>query len=66
MRCEQPSSLPEVVPLDCKAAATTNFPITTYQPKYFGAPNLDGAKHLVDDFCESLPRVIVDRDRLQS
>jgi phenylalanine-4-hydroxylase len=48
---------PEVVPLDCKAAATTNFPITTYQPKYFGAPSLDGAKHLVDDFCESLPRV---------
>jgi hypothetical protein len=48
---------PEVVPLDCKTAANTNFPITTYQPKYFGAPSLDGAKLLVDDFCESLPRV---------
>jgi phenylalanine-4-hydroxylase len=48
--------IPKLLPWDPKVAATTEYPICTYQPVYFVANSLADAKVKMRSFCESLPR----------
>lgn len=41
---------------DPTVASTTSYPITTYQPTYFVAANLNDAKQRMRVYCENLPR----------
>jgi len=50
------SEVPEYLDWDPAVAAETEFPITTYQPRYFVAESLADAKDRMRRFCESLPR----------
>ncbi len=47
---------PEIEPWDPQEASHTEFPITTYQPKYFLAESLADAKLKMRKHCEGLPR----------
>merc|ERR1712217_986783 len=47
---------PTIVPLDPAKAASTEYPITTYQPKYFCAQSLHDAKERISIFCDTLTR----------
>jgi phenylalanine-4-hydroxylase len=47
---------PKIVPWDPFVAATTNFPITTYQPTYFIAESMQDAKEKMTEFCDSINR----------
>ena len=41
---------------DPRKAATTDYPITTYQPVYFVAESMRDAKARMRDYCDSLER----------
>lgn len=47
---------PEYLPWDPEVAATTEYPITCYQPKYFVAQSMSDAKERMREFSESLNR----------
>jgi len=47
---------PLILPWDPEVAAKQAFPITTYQPVYFVAENLEDAKFKMRGYCEDLPR----------
>ena len=47
---------PEIKDWDPAVAASQEFPITTYQPVYFLASSLGGAKQRMREYCEDLPR----------
>jgi phenylalanine-4-hydroxylase len=47
---------PLLLPWDPVVAATTEYPITTYQPKYFVAESMADAKLKMRAFCESLQK----------
>lgn len=47
---------PKLLPWDPKVAATTEYPICSYQPVYFVANSLADAKLKMRAFCETLPR----------
>jgi phenylalanine-4-hydroxylase len=47
---------PTLLPWDPAVACTTDYPITTYQPKYFVAESLTDAKLKMRAFCEGLQK----------
>ena len=47
---------PEIKPWDPFVAASTPFPITTYQPIYFCADSMEHCKEQMTSFCESIKR----------
>jgi len=47
---------PEVLDFDPFVAASTPYPITTYQPKYFCVDSIQDAKQKLDEFCDLLQR----------
>jgi len=47
---------PEIEEWDCTRVSMQEFPITTYQPKYFLADSLQDAKVKMRKYCEELPR----------
>jgi len=51
------SAYPEYRPWDPAKAATTEYPITKYQPVYFVAESLADAKHKMRDYCATLHKV---------
>ncbi len=53
---EQQEPKPKILPWDPHVASLQEFPITTYQPIYFLAENLQDAKVKMRTYCEDLPR----------
>lgn len=47
---------PELLPWAPAEAATLEFPITEYQPRYFVADSLQDAKTRMQEYCQTLPR----------
>jgi len=47
---------PKVVPFNTYVAATQMYPITTYQPMYFGVESFEDLKQKVSVFCDSMVR----------
>lgn len=47
---------PEILPFDASIVADTQFPITTFQPKFFAGDSLEHVKREVEKFCETLTR----------
>lgn len=47
---------PEHLPFDPEIAATTKYPITEFQPRYFVADSFEGAKNKVREWSRKIPR----------
>jgi len=47
---------PKVVPFNAFVSATQMYPITTYQPMYFGVESFEELKQKVSVFCDSMVR----------
>lgn len=50
------SNKPTLVPWNSATAAVTEYPICSYQPKYFVAESLSDVKQQIRVFCEELKR----------
>lgn len=44
---------PELIPFDPTVASSTDYPITTLQPKFFVGENLHQVKTQINDYCDT-------------